>query len=154
VDLSVYQKDLPYIRKGQEAVISAGRGIPDARGRIAYIGPLVGEETRTALARVVLLNPQGYWRPGLFVNASVAVEEAEVPLLVRKSAVQDIDKQTCLFVRTVEGFEVQLIEVGREDETHVEIISGLEVGQIYVAEGAFTLKAQLARGSFGHGHVH
>jgi cobalt-zinc-cadmium efflux system membrane fusion protein len=36
----------------------------------------------------------------------------------------------------------------------VEIASGLDPGQKYVSAGAFTLKAQLAKGSFGDDHGH
>ena len=75
VDLRVYQKDLPLVRPGQPVVIAAGHGIPDAQGTIAYVGPLVGEQTRTALARVVLPNPNGHWRPGLFVTGNVVVQD-------------------------------------------------------------------------------
>ena len=34
-----------------------------------YVSPVVGEVTRTATARIVLPNPDGLWRPGLFVSA-------------------------------------------------------------------------------------
>ena len=74
--------------------------------------------------------------------------------MVRKSALQVIHEETRVFVRTAEGFELMHVETGREDETFVEIIAGMAPGQVYVAEGAFTLKAQMAKGSFGHGHVH
>ena len=38
---------------------------------------------------------------------------------------------------------------------HVEILSGLEPGQTYIATGGFHLKAELAKEAFaddGHGH--
>ncbi len=48
VDLRVYPKDLPFVRVGQREVISAAHGIPDVERSIAYVGPVVGEQTRTA----------------------------------------------------------------------------------------------------------
>ena len=65
VELSVPPKDLPLVRKGQRVVISAGSAMPAAEGTISYIGPVVSEETRTVVTRVVLPNPDGRWRPGL-----------------------------------------------------------------------------------------
>ena len=59
VNLSVYQKDLLSIRKGQRVMISAGHGIPDVQGTLSYVGPVVDEHTRTGLARVVLPNSEG-----------------------------------------------------------------------------------------------
>jgi len=68
VKISIYQKDLPLVQKGQRVHISAGRGIPDTEGKIAYIEAGVREQTRTAVAVVVLPNPNGLFRPGLFVT--------------------------------------------------------------------------------------
>ena len=50
--------------------------------------------------------------------------------------------------------ELSVFAPGRSNEVDVEIVAGLAVGQSYVVEGAFTLKAQLAKGSFGDGHSH
>ncbi|GAI97715.1 unnamed protein product, partial [marine sediment metagenome] len=67
VDLHVYPKDLMKIKKGQKVVISAGQTMPDAEGVISYVGPVVGTESRTALARVVLPNSNGVAKVGQVV---------------------------------------------------------------------------------------
>ncbi len=154
INLNVYQKDLPLVRRGQSVIIAMGYGIPDVAGKISYIGPIVGEQTRTALARVVLPNKDGLLRPGLFINANVAVEQKDVPILVRKKAIQTIDGKPVVFVRDKDGFEPRQVIVGRSDARTVEIVSGIEAGEMYVAKGAFTLKAQLAKGSLESGHSH
>ena len=154
VDLHVYQKDLPFVHEGQTVSISAGRGIPDAKGKITYLGPLVGEQTRTVLARVVLPNLNGTWRPGLFVTGKVVVENVDVPLLVSKGALQTVEEGPAVFVETAEGLKPRHVTLGRSNDTHVEITSGLKAGERYVTSGAFTLKAQLSKGAFGDGHGH
>jgi cobalt-zinc-cadmium efflux system membrane fusion protein len=154
VNLGVYQKDIPLVRAGQPVVISAGHGIPEMAGRISYIGPLVGEQTRTATARVVLPNRGGQLRPGLFVTGRVTLSTVPVPILVPKTALQTMDEKTVVFVKDEDGFEPRPVTVGRSDGTHVEVTSGLTPGQKFVSAGAFTLKAQLAKGSFGDGHGH
>ena len=154
VDLRVYPKDLPFVRVGQMAVISAGESLPHVERPIAYVGPVIGEQTRTALARVILPNPDGSWRPGLFVNASVDVDNREVSFLVPKTALQTIEDQPAIFIETPEGFAPQPVRLGRKNGTYIEVISGLKPGQRYVTRGAFTLKAQLAKDSFGDGHSH
>ena len=152
--LTVYQKDLSRIDPGQQVRISVGDGAPAVEGSISYVSPIVDEATRTTQARVVLPNPDGRWRPGSFVSGSWAVEQVEVGLLIPTSAVQMIKGKTSVFIETEEGFEPHPVQVGRSNETHVEITAGLMLGQRYVATGAFTLKAQLAKGSFGDGHGH
>ncbi len=154
VNLSVYQKDLSFVEKGQPVIIVAGHGIADAKGAISFVKPIVGEDTRTAVARVVLSNESGKLRPGLFVTGSVLTGKIKVPLLVPKTAIQIIDDNKTVFVKTKEGFEARQVKTGRSNQTKVEITSGLEPGEKYAAAGAFTMKAQLSKSSFGDGHGH
>jgi cobalt-zinc-cadmium efflux system membrane fusion protein len=128
--------------------------MPEAQGTIAYMGPVVGEQTRTALARVVLPNPQGHWRPGLFVTADITIERHEVSLLIPETALQSVEERPTVFAETPEGFIPQPVTLGRRNAAAIEVTSGLVPGQRYVTRGAFTLKAQLAKGSFGDGHNH
>lgn len=152
-DLSVYQKDLQYIEVGQSATISAGPKLPEVSGRISYISPVVDEGTRTAIARVVLPNPQGSWRPGLFVTGRVTTESVTVPIVVPKTALETYQDRTVVFVKTGEGFKPQAVTLGRTNRKNSEIIAGLQPGQVYVSRGGFTLKAELQKEAFGgHGH--
>ena len=162
VNLNVYQKDLPYVAKGQRTRLSAGPGHAVASGRISYVSPVLSETTRTALARIELPNPDRQWRPGLFVNAEIALGASEVSVLVPKSAVQQVgvggtlEDEWVVFVETDEGFKPQPVRTGRVNTTHIEIVSGLKPGQRYVAQGAFSLKAQIVTSGIdphaGHGH--
>jgi cobalt-zinc-cadmium efflux system membrane fusion protein len=154
VDLRIYQKDLAYVAKGGEVLLTAGHGIPDAAGVIAFVEPIVDQGTRTAMARVVLPNPEGLWKPGLFVVGRLEAGKAGVPVAVPKSAIQLIDGQPHLFVPRGDGFEAIEIVTGGEDAEMIEIVDGLEAGAVYVSRGGFTLKSELEKGSFGHGHSH
>jgi len=154
VDINVYQKDLARIRQGQSVLIEIGHGIPAVSGAIAWVGPLVGEATRTAKARVVLANPEGTLRPGIFVTAKVATGSSASDVVVPRSALQTFEERSVVFVQDEDGFEPRPVQIGRENATQVEILAGLEAGQRYVSKGAFTLKAQLSKGAFGDGHNH
>jgi len=103
---------------------------------------------------VVLANPEGTLRPGLFVTARVAVASTAAGIVVPKSALQTFEDRAVVFVQDEDGFEPRPVQIGRENATQVEILSGLEAGQTYVSQGAFTLKAQLLKGAFGDGHNH
>jgi len=154
VNLQVYQKDLPLVSEGQEVVISAGPDTPEGRGKISYLSPTVDEETRTATARVVLPNASGYWRPGLFVKGKVKVKSIHVGIIVPRTAIQTIENTPVVFVETKEGFRPSPVSIGKGNEDYVEIISGLDPGQRFVSKGAFTLKAQLMKGTFSGDHEH
>ncbi|MBU2584282.1 MAG: efflux RND transporter periplasmic adaptor subunit [Bacteroidetes bacterium] len=147
--LSVYQKDINKIKVGQNAKVSVGSIDTEETGKISYLSPIVDEATRTASARVVLNNRSGKWRPGMFVTAKVYVSETKAPVVIEKTALQTIEEKQVVFVKVEDGFFSQAVKVGKENDDNVEIISGLKAGQQYVSKGAFTLKAEILKESFG-----
>lgn len=153
-ELTAYQKDLPLLRVGQSVQVNGGPGGGEATGSIEYISPIVEEATRTASVRIVLENHDGLWRPGSFVTAEIEVDRIDVPLSIPRSAMQTMEEAVVVFIETPAGFEPHPISIGRTNQTHVEVLDGLQPGQRFVAEGAFTLKAQLSKGDFGDGHGH
>jgi cobalt-zinc-cadmium efflux system membrane fusion protein len=152
VDLNIAVKDLALVRKGQRVVIAADAALLKAEGTVSYVSPVVSDETRTAVTRVVLPNPDGRWRPGLFVTATLIASETPVARLIPKTALQTIDGQPTVFVQTLEGFAPRPVTLGRANETHVEITAGLEAGEPYAATETFVLKADLGKGTGSHSH--
>jgi membrane fusion protein, heavy metal efflux system len=152
VDLNIAVKDLAMVRKGQRVVIAASAAMLKAEGTVSYVSPVVSDETRTAVTRVVLPNPDGRWRPGLFVTATLIASETPVAVLIPKTAIQTIEGQPTVFVQTPEGFAPRPVTLGRANETHVEITAGLEAGEHYAATETFVLKADLGKGTGAHSH--
>lgn len=158
-NLTVYQKDLSFIQQGQQVLIGSRFGSSNKQTSsisiISWLSPTLDERTRSANARVVIDNPNGNWRPGLFISAKVAIEKTATEIVIPQSALQTVEGQTVVFVQHEEGeFEPQAVKIGRSDYLHVEILQGLKTGQTYVSQNAFVLKAQSQKASFGHGHSH
>lgn len=154
INLTVYQKDIESVAMGQPVTVRSSQGGATATGKIDYVSPIVDEATRTAIARVVVDNSEGRWRPGMFVTGEIELRDVESPVAVPRDALQTVEGRTVVFVQTPEGIEASPVTIGRENHTHVEITSGLEAGQQYAVEGSFVLKAELGKGSFGGGHAH
>jgi membrane fusion protein, heavy metal efflux system len=152
VNIHVYPKDLSSVREGQQVIISTGNGIPDIQGTIEYVEPVVGDKTRAAVARVVLPNPDKKLRPGLFVTARVVVESVDVAIRVPKTALKTIEGKLMAFAREDEGFEPRTVKTGRSDTSHVEILAGLQAGELFVSDGSFLLKAEAGKGEAAHEH--
>jgi cobalt-zinc-cadmium efflux system membrane fusion protein len=100
----------------------------------------------------VLSNPDGDWRPGLFVTGEVLFEEAEVPLAVRPGAIQTLRDRTVVFINEGNFYEPLVVKTGRSDADWVEIISGMKAGQRYVAKGSFIIKADILKSGAAHDH--
>ncbi len=152
-EMNVSAPQLPHVRVGSPVSVRATAFDSVAEGKIAYVGVLIGEQTRTAPARVALANPQGVWRPGLFVDVTVLAEASQVPVAVDSTAIQRPDgKQSVVFVPAEGGYKAQVVQLGRSDGKTTEVISGLKAGQDYVKDGAFMLKAELGKASAEHTH--
>ena len=148
----VAPKDLNKVVVGRAVTVSAPDLNAHVEGRISYVGSLLGEQTRAAAVRVVLANPEGAWRPGLFVSVDVTADKASAAVSLPESAIQSIEDQTSVFVRNAEGFELRPVKVGRRDGGYVEIVQGLAVGTQVAAAGSFILKSELGKGSAEHSH--
>ena len=157
VQVTVYARDLARVQTGQSVRV-VGEGIAEpALGAVSYLGQVVGEETRTATARIELASPGPMWRPGLFVTAHVAVDEAPFPVVVPDAAVQRYEGGDVVFVAEGDTFEARPVEIGSRGVSPggvsvVALSSGLRAGEQYVAKNSFIVKADLAKGEAGHEH--
>lgn len=150
--INVPARDLPQVRVGENVVIKASAFEQKAVGKVAYVGALIGEQTRTAQARVVVDNPNTIWRPGLFVNVEVSAGEAYVPVSVTADAVQTMEGKSIVFVRTPTGFAPVPVELGRSDGKRTEVLSGLKAGAQYATSGSFVIKSEAGKASASHEH--
>ena len=152
VDLTVYAKDLNAVRTGQQATVNATDFDAEATGTISYVGSVVGDQTRTAKARLVLPNPKGLWRPGLPVNVNLVADEVEVPVAVAADAVQTLRDWTVVFGRYGDQFEARPITVGRSDGKAVEVLNGMNSGEQYAASNSYLIKADIGKAGASHDH--
>ena len=151
-ELSVAARDLQQVRVGERVVVRAGASDATANGVIAYVGSFIGEQTRTAPARVVLPNPQGAWRPGLFVTVEILTGEKASPVTVASSALQTVDDTPVVFLKVPGGFAPQPVQTGRSDGKRIEVLGGLKAGMPYASTGSFVVKSELGKGSAEHTH--
>lgn len=152
IDLDIFQEQLDLVREGQAVKITSTSGNLHASGTIRFVRSTLGEETRTAVARIVLENENRRWRPGMFVNGEVVVEQSEVDVLVEWSAVIADDEHDVVFVRDGNEFAAREVLLGRSNATHVEVLSGLSTGDMYLSKGAFTLKAEMGKTALSDDH--
>lgn len=151
-EISVPAKDLNTVRVGEKATVKATAFESKASGTVAYVGALLGEQTRTAKARVTLPNPQTAWRPGLFVNVELVSGEADVPVAVSADAIQSVNDKPTVFIKVAGGFLPQPVVTGRTDGKLVEIVKGLKANTPYAAAGSFVIKSEQGKSSATHQH--
>lgn len=153
-EMSVGASDLPKVRVGERVRVKADAADVVAEGKIAFVGSLIGAQTRTAPARVELSNPQGAWRPGLFVTVEVLTNENDKAsaVTVDANALQTVEDKTSVFTKVDGGFVAKPVRVGRTDGQSVEILDGLKAGESYAADGSFVVKSEQGKSSATHAH--
>lgn len=145
VHAQIYEKDLPFIREGQAAVVSTSYG-PERRfeGSVQILLPQVEEQTRTVAARIVLPNPEGFLRPGMFVEVGFKSQLTDDAVLVPDIAVLRSGERNTVFIALDGGFfEPREVKIGARSEGGVyQVLAGLKAGERVVTSGQFMLDSE------------
>ncbi len=145
----VYEKDLSRVRVGSEAVITTSAQ-PDLtlRGRISYIDPQVSVETRTAKVRVEVANPRGELRLGMYADVVVTGASGPSAPTVPRRALQNVGDRTVVYLANPKEpgkFVEREVRPGRASGDQVEIVGGVQPGDVVVTEGSFFVRAERER---------
>ncbi|MCB0407867.1 MAG: efflux RND transporter periplasmic adaptor subunit, partial [Bdellovibrionales bacterium] len=139
----VFEIDLPYIKEGQSAQISAnflqGKILP---GKVISVDQVINPETRTAKVRIKLLKSDSSIRPESYVNATVFAplgKHTTIPL----EAIMDTGVDTYIFLKKDEGiFEPKKIRVILETESEAAIAGEVSPGNIVVVGANFLIDSE------------
>ncbi len=112
------------------------------KGKVAALLPDVNPTTRTIKARIVLANPGGLLKPGMFARLEFDGREQRA-LLVPDEAVIYTGKRNVVILADGDGkFRPVEVEVGRDGGDATEIRKGLDAGQKVVASGQFLIDSE------------
>jgi RND family efflux transporter MFP subunit len=145
----VYERDLSHVRVGSEATITTSAH-PDAtqRGRVSYIDPQVNAATRTAKVRIEVGNPSGDLRLGMYADVAVSTPESTPKVMIPRASVQQVGNRSVVYLadpRQPGRFVERAVTLGVSSSELVEVVSGLEPGDVVVVAGSFFLRAERDR---------
>jgi cobalt-zinc-cadmium efflux system membrane fusion protein len=151
--LDVYEKDLAQVKPGQPARARV-TAFPDRMftGKVDSIGAIVEARTRAVKVRVVLPNPSGELRPGMFATVEVegTVGEKKEGLYAPAAAFQRDGEQAIVFVtRGEREFERRAVKLGPAAGDWALVEEGLSDGETVVTTGSFVLKSELKKSQLG-----
>jgi cobalt-zinc-cadmium efflux system membrane fusion protein len=117
---------------------------------IQSIGAAFDPVTRTLPVRAVVRNASPRLRPEMFASVNVEQGEPRPGVAVMSGAVQLLDQHPVVFVAHPDGqggarFERRDVEVGVRTKEDVQIVRGLDPGDLVVTEGSFVVKSEFAR---------
>ncbi|HET8622090.1 MAG TPA: efflux RND transporter periplasmic adaptor subunit [Gemmatimonadales bacterium] len=144
----IFERDLPALRVGGKARATF-QALPgtERRGRITYISPTLGPETRTVRVRVELANPDFALKPGMYATLQFSGPIAE-GLSVPRSAVVVTGRRNLVFRKGPDGrFVPREVELGITADDRAQILGGLVAGDTVVASATFLIDAESNLGS-------
>jgi len=155
----VYPQDVGRVSAGMPVTLSLQADEERTwSGTLAYVAPALDPDSRTMPVRMVLENPDGALRPGLFGTMTITpTQTGAAPVAaIEIDAVIHLGDQPTVFVPVDEEGEFHAVPVttGARGGGLLEVREGLSPGDRYVADGAFVLKSELRRTELGHGHAH
>lgn len=149
-EFHVFPRDIDKIVGGQEVRVTSFEGQHTGVATITVVLPLAESSSQTVIARVTLPNPQGLWRSGMTVRGDAVINEKEVPLAVKTSAIQRMEGKTVVFVQAGDRFTMRPIKAGAGDSQWTEVLDGLRPGETYVSENSFIIKADIGKAGAEH----
>ena len=155
VDFFLPQQRLAQLSVGMTVQVATD-AFPDQRfeGKLTVINPEVDTATRNVRLQATLDNPQGWLRPGMFVNVAAALPQLEKVLMIPATAVLYAPYGDSVFIIEEKKDEKtgavgkvlnqKFVHLGKTRGDFVVVTSGLEAGQTIVTTGVFKLRNGMA----------
>jgi len=140
----VPEAEVAWVKTGNpvEAQVPALPG-ESFEGKVDYLYPELSQATRTLKVRVVINNPGGHLRPGMFATAHLRGSTQESVLTVPTEAVIKTGTRSIVIVADdATHFRPAVVRVGAEHGGRSEILEGIQLGQTVVASGQFLIDSE------------
>ena len=144
VEGEVFEKDLGLVALGSRAKISF-ESYPGQTftGSVTYVSPVMTADSRTSRVRIELPNRNLQFKPGMYATMEFATRVHTAGIHIPRSAVLQTGARTIVFVRSADGSLVpRQITAGATTTEHVEVLAGLQEGEVVVASANFLVDAE------------
>jgi len=153
VQVQAFGSDVALLKAGLAVSISdAQNPALSAMGQIERVLPVADSHTGGTVARIELKNPQGIWRPGMAVNVQLQADAGADVVAVDQRALQRFRDWDVVFIQVGDAYEIRPLTLGRRDAQFVEVIDGISLGDTYVVEQSFLIKADIEKSGASHDH--
>lgn len=160
VDLMVFEKDVPFIRKDQDVTFSMS-GMPNKtyEATVFAVGKALEEEQRSMRVHAELKADYSSLLPGMFVNAVIYSNNFKKLALPEDAFIEE-EGGTYIFIESKNSsseesiFDKVKVKKGKSfgGFQTIELFKGLKKDSKVVVSGAFYLNAEMNKAKFEHSH--
>lgn len=137
VEVSVPERFLSLLKLDQtiELRVAAFPG-RTFKGQVYFIAPQVDTNTRTALVKARIANPDLVLKPGMFANLDLTLQLRADAVVVPEPAIMvNADRATLYVVDKDMNAQIRPVKLGVRAAGVVEILQGVAAGQLVIVEG-------------------
>lgn len=140
--VSVYQKDLPYVKVGDQVTIQTDSYAQTFHGRISFVAASLDPNTRTLQARIETNNPGEMLKKDMYVTATVNAGKLPNAIALPDAAIlRDSENQPFVYAATsANQFGRRPVTLGESLNGQTEITSGLKPGDQVIGDGSLFLQ--------------
>jgi len=141
MEINLPEKTMGYIKAGQEVRITNYTFPNDTlRGTISQLSPAIDPDTRSFKGVVLISNPKLLLRPGMYAKAEIIVSTAKNTIVIPKDIILSKQNGNTVFVVEKGVAYERIVQLGLENPTEVQIVSGLSLKDKIVTKGFETLR--------------
>jgi Cu(I)/Ag(I) efflux system membrane fusion protein len=138
----VYTSELSEIDEKGKAIVQ----LPDLRkeisGQIELVNPEINPDTRINLVRVAIQHKDDQLKPGMLAYVVITNRKTNV-MTIPVNAVIRNEHENIVWVQTGHNmYKMIAVNTGQEDGDKIEILSGLQTGDIVVVNGAYLVNSE------------
>ncbi len=146
----LYQSEMAMTAPGNSATVSASFLSGETlRGRVDFVYPTMTEETRTVKVRLVIPNPKGLLKPGMFVRVSLAGKGKDALAIPRSALIQTGERQIVFVEQSPGIYAPREVKTGVGGKDLLEVLAGLSEGETVVTSANFLIDSESRIGAIG-----
>jgi membrane fusion protein (multidrug efflux system) len=139
-ELKVPQAELAKFKTGQTATLRVDAIPGRFPARVIRLSPTINTENGTFRVTLAIDNADGKLAPGMFARFAVAYEKHESSLTVPERAIVTEDEESAVYLLKDETVVRRAVTLGITDGDRVEILDGVEDGDIVVVDGQGSIR--------------
>ena len=133
--VNVSEKRVKAVSLGQEAGVTVDAFPGEIfHGKVSMISPVVDARNRTFEAEILIPNPAGRLKPGMFTRVQLVVARRTDVVKIPLKAVCEGNNHV-VFVAANGTAEARQVTLGISDGVDVEVISGVTAGEMVITRG-------------------
>ncbi|MEW6992375.1 efflux RND transporter periplasmic adaptor subunit [Colwelliaceae bacterium 6441] len=149
VEAEIFERQYRKVHQGDKVSMNLDY-LPEHvwQGEVDYIYPILDAKTRTVRVRLRFQNPDFALKPNMFAQVTIHDTDNKKHILIPKEALIRTGDQDRVVLALGEGrFKSLAVKVGNQDNTHIEVLSGLNQHDKVVVSAQFLIDSESSKTS-------